>query len=808
MGILVRNHKTRIEFMGHAPLPAVWILVLFLFSCFTGYRSHAQTFSDVAEEEGLLSTVQAGSFGNGISFYDFNNDGWDDITIPTYDEDIKFHVNNQGEYESVNFNIPGDGLTRTILWVDYDNDGDLDVFKTTYLGPFKLYENDGEFNFTDVSVEAGLAQIAEKPWGASFGDYDRDGYLDLYVCNFEWTGNENNPDLQNKLYHNNGDGTFTDVTAEAGVGNGIAFSFQSLWFDYNNDDLPDLFVINDRDFDNALYKNNGDGTFTDKAEEAGLRFPDEDPMSISVADFDNDGDLDIFITNSTEDNHHTLLAVNNGDGTFTEMSNIYNLAFTVWSWSAVWIDHNNNTYQDLFIATAQANVEAQPNIFMGNVVGNSFASLGNIFQSENTCNSFGAARGDMDNNGYYDIAVQNRAPHIPYLWKNSGGDNHYIKITLQGTISNHFAIGSWIKVYVGGEQYTQYTFCGENYLSQNSQHHIFGLADMTSVDSVEIEYNSGHIDKYYNLEVDTAYEFTEGETYQAEITYAGTPTFCEGDSLELDAGEHSSYLWNTGDTTRYITVGQSGQYSVTVSNEFGIESTSDTVDVTSYEEPNVTEDFTDPPCAGEQSGSIVLNGPDDSPVIIWDGDFQGDSLTGLPPGIYSYIYIDEFGCQTSGSIALQDPPPLEVKYSSQDADDGDNGQINVTVSGGSAPYEVFLNGEATSMQIDSLGPGVYQVNLVDGNGCEWEEEIVVSDISNLSSTTISPFKVYPNPARDILYIDGPFIQSIEIRDIAGRIIMRPNPAMRSIEMPETTGVYMINIMSEEGYEFNHRVLTR
>ena len=797
----ISSIKSRIIFLTSS------IIALF----FIARTSIAQTFSDVSEEMGINTIVYSDYLGNGISFYDFNNDGWDDISIPTVNNSNDFFINDGGNFGPVSFGIDNFGQTKQLLWVDYDNDGDLDIFKSTFNGTYQLYENNGDFEFTDVSADAGLAQTTGKNYGACFGDYDRDGYLDLYVCKYDNDDVPYDYDNLNKLYHNNGDGTFTDVTLEAGVEDGFKFSFQAIWFDYNNDNWPDLYVINDRVYTNSLYKNNGDGTFEDVSVEANMDFPEQEVMSVSSTDFDNDGDLDIFMTNSTLADFHTLLAVNNGDGTFTEMAMEYNAAIQVWSWGATWVDFNNDGYQDIYFTSGLVNNPPQTNYLLGNLFGNSFSNANEVFMDSQTTQSFSTARGDFDNNGYYDLVVNNRAPVTPYLWRNSGGDAHFIKITLEGTVSNHYAIGSWIKVYSGGISNNQYTFCGENYVSQNSQHHIFGLADQTVVDSVEIQYNSGHVDKYYDLEADTSYHFIEGETFQPEVSYEGDLSICEGDSIELDAGQYSTYLWNTGETTRFISVNAPGQYSVAVTNQFGITSY-DTVNVSVNESPSVIEDFTDPPCAGVPEGSIVLDGPDDNPVIIWDGDFQGDSLTALPPGMYNYIYIDEFGCQTSGSITLQDPPPLKIKYSSQDADDGDNGEITVTISGGNAPYEVFLNGEPTSMQIDSLSSGVYQINVVDDNGCEWEEEIAIQDVSSTHKPLQNSYvRVYPNPSGGAVLIENArFIESIRVIDVSGQTIIEKSPSitgrMSFDNLP--SGAYILQLTRQNGRMLYERLVIR
>lgn len=227
-----------------------------------------------------------------------------------------------------------EGDVKQILWVDYDNDGLIELFLCVNQGFNKLYRNTGSFNFEDVSLLAGLLQNTEPTanYGACFFDFDRDGDLDLYVATY--TVGQLAPSRLNKLYRNNGNGTFTDITIESGVFIGANYSFQTVAVDFNNDVWPDLYIINDREYSNKLFINNGNLLFTETAQAASADLPDQDSMCGAAADFNNDGNIDVFVSNSTGLNRHAHLLVNQGDGTFLELANQYGVGQNGISWGA------------------------------------------------------------------------------------------------------------------------------------------------------------------------------------------------------------------------------------------------------------------------------------------------------------------------------------------------------------------------------------------------------------------------------------------------------------------------------------------
>ena len=712
-----------------------------------------QHFNNVALLQGL-EPMPTAMWGSSVSFHDFDHDGWDGLTFAVRDDSIRLYRNVEGTLQRLPSTVATPGHTRHVLWVDYDNDGHDDLFVTTFDGPCRLLRNNGSFQFTDVTVASGLPLWAAPHSGASFGDFDRDGYLDLYVTTYIFGVNETYP-LLNHLYRNNGDGTFTDVTLAAGVGNGIRFSFQATWLDYDLDGWPDLYVINDRTPENTLYRNNGDGTFTDQTAASGTGFPSQEPMSLSVADFDHDGDLDIFMTNSGNmalPPKPCILLVNNGDGTFTDRAAELGVQCEYYGWGAVWVDIGNDTRLDIVaassgITTTQAHVAVSDDLFQ-----NSTAPL----VGAQYYHTWTSATGDLNNDGHADVVVHALEGNMPELWLQATGSNHWIKITPQGTVSNRQAVGTWVRVHVGSMTYSKYTTCGANYLGQDSPHLIFGLGSSAAVDSVTLLYPSGHMDTYHQPAVDHHHLFTEGETYTAFVEAQGPLSFCGGGSVVLDAGEHALYAWSNGHTERFLTVTATGAYVVTVTNEFGIQAVSDTVHVVVLAAPAVLADVLMPSCAESADGAILLSDGSGSPPlsVTWSSGGEGPGLEGLAEGTYGYTYTDANGCTVTGDVVLVAPPALVLQVNSTPEIFGADGTLVLELFGGTPPYSVFVNGALAGLLVEGLSAGIYTVQVVDALGCSVEEEVSLLDATSVPEHRQQQVMVVPNPAMDGFRLKG------------------------------------------------------
>jgi len=482
------------------------LFILFVFFSATSQISFTESAISLGVT-GNYGTIPGG-FGGGISFCDFDGDGWDDLTFATaFGSTIRLYKNNSGTFSQIS--LSGVTLdtneTRQVIWIDYDNDGDKDLFVATHDGSNKLYQNNGSFSFTDVTTTAGFSTAAQYTIGCSWGDYNNDGLLDAFLC-----FRDPAQTIPNKLYKNNGDGTFADVTAVAGMDNTTGhLSFCSAFFDYDNDGWQDIYIANDKQSNkNIMYHNNGDGTFTDTSITTGTDLA-IDAMSTTICDADNDGFLDIYITNTFAGN---VFLKNNGDGTFTDIAATNGTLMQSIAWGSVFLDADNDMDCDLYVSGMLTSASPLPSAFYENNGSGSFTIPVNAgFQNDDAV-SFSNAIGDVDNDGYPDLSVANFSPRNHFVFKNNNSANNYLKVKLQGTTSNRDGIGSWIQAYNNGAPQNRYTLAGEGYTSQNSNSEFFGLSANTVVDSLKIKWLSGTVDVLYNVVANQTITVVEGSS--------------------------------------------------------------------------------------------------------------------------------------------------------------------------------------------------------------------------------------------------------------------------------------------------------
>ncbi|MEZ4987062.1 MAG: FG-GAP-like repeat-containing protein [Saprospiraceae bacterium] len=468
-------------------------------------------YEDVADWYNINHRFNAFNLGGGVSFRDFDGDGWDDITMGTaVGENIKFYRNMGSFFVALPPLVPLQEEVKQVLWADIDNDGDQDLFVATWDGLNRLYEQTSPLQFTDITLAAGLPSFISRTYGATFGDYDRDGWLDLYFGLRIPFMPENN---QHLLFRNNGNGTFTNTTDAAQTADTGGLPFCSVFVDYNNDGWPDIYTSHDRFFTtNTLLENNGDGTFSQAgpAAQADIAI---DAMSVSVADYNNDGYLDIYCTNIPDGNAllHNNGPDDQGQYTFTERGIAAGVGFFGNAWGASWLDADNDGWLDLYVSGADAGTTVNSAAFYKNEQDDTF-SQPMIGFSGDTVISHANAVGDFNNDGATDILVCNTYPYYSQLWSSEPTDNHWIKIRLEGTFSNRDAIGTRLLCYANGHFQQRYTQTATSFLGQHTATEHLGVGSAEIVDSLVIIWPSGLEERYYELATNVRYSLREGST--------------------------------------------------------------------------------------------------------------------------------------------------------------------------------------------------------------------------------------------------------------------------------------------------------
>lgn len=777
----------------------------------------AQYFQEVANLYGVSSFAQ-GQYGNGLSLYDWNFDGFDDIILCRENQPVKFFRNTGGTFQEVSFaGVEIQGRVNSVSWVDYDNDNDPDLAFNVGGGAFTLFRNDGDFQFTNVSAQCGVSQIIAEGYGQSWGDFDNDGYLDLYLSNYQT--NESSPLRTNYLYHNNGDGTFTDVTGIAGVGNGYRMTFLAVWLDYDKDGFIDLYVLNDRfSSSNYLYHNDGDGTFTDVSEESGLSHNFE-PMSGTVGDFNNDSWLDLFVSNGSDGN---LLYAGSENGVFEEVAAEQGVQLFSTCWSGVWFDANGDMKQDLAVTTSDIFTNQSDVFFFENTGENFFLNQnGDLLEQGGL--SYAMGKADFNNDFRPELLSYGASPRGVALWEINAPNYYSIKLALKGTVSNRDGIGSWIEVYSDSVCQTLYTLNGEQYLSQNSQWHIFSTGTNSFADSVVVRWPSGIVDKYLDVPALELLILIEGETLGPDLSANLNPINCLGDTITLDAGVAESYLWSTGQTTPTIQVTESGEYSVQVTmNAMVIDS--EPVNIEFVEGQDYLLQLTEPLCYDSDdvqahiedlNGNIITQ-------VIWNHSIETTLYNQPLVDSIHYQFIDGNNCASSGYFNFNFPDSLILEVStdieSQILDCENTWSGDVHISGGTPPYQInwecyfigeidpFFSEEGLVFECLPAGPDlILKCFVEDANQCSKaiEKLLTATSFSNYEN---EPFTTlfHPNPFQhEIQFNPIPEASIVQIYDLGGRLVktqaLLPNQKIVLLEKL-IKGAYTIVRLTDKGVE--------
>ena len=681
------------------------------------------------------------SNSNGMTFYDFDEDGWDDLTYPLHNDSIIFYKNFNGQFHKIASLLHSDGDIRQLMWVGYDNDGDLDLCITYDEDGLRIYNNGGDFNFTDVSVSAGVYPSVSRPHGFSFVDYDLDNDLDIYLADYSDPSGEG----RNMFFENQGNGTFVEKSIELGIDNGAQPSFMGVWFDFNNDHLIDLHIINDRSVGtDALYENTGNGSFTDVAVSLGISNQGQNPMTSSISDYNNDGFQDVFITDFGVDSiftgegpYHYKLFENENGNSFVDKAPEYNMTVNDFGWGALWIDYNNDMYEDLYIATGNSanNQGGYTNsILYQNNAGSGFTKINDSINGSTPAVSFCPVKGDIDNDGFYDIAVLNM-DSPPDILLNQGNNNNYIKITPVGIVSNRMAIGAEIRLFTNGIQQLQTVFCGEQLFAQNSQHKIFGVGNNQMIDSIHVYFPSGLTAKRYQIPVNQSINIYE-EIYTTMhfelIEGVDSLLLCSGDSLMITLSSYENYHWNTGSEDSTLLITSPGTYYFEAFNEAG-----DTI----YRSNDLVIELETAPlfqlmadevsCENPSSATASLIFADPSLIdsVYWsNGDIGMNADSLFEASNHWYTFVTNNMCSYTSEFSILSPDVMNVQFLTTGQTNNELGSISIFVFGGTPPYTYILEGDTVESFIEGLIAGSYEVLVTDAYGCSQQVSISIQNI--------------------------------------------------------------------------------
>jgi hypothetical protein len=502
-------------------------------------------FTEIATSLGLGETSSAG----GAIAEDFDGDGFLDVMVSSWNPTVNlryFHNDGNGSFSDRTTEAGLEGLLGglNLNHADYDNDGDADVFvmRGAWLDkdgqqPNSLIRNNGDGTFTDVTFEAGLGRVHYPTQAAGWADYDNDGDLDLYI------GNEFNSRLEapSQLFQNNGDGTFTDVARQAGVKNNL-FAKGIAWGDYDGDRFPDLYVSN-LGSANRLYHNNRDGTFTDVAGELGVTRPTKS-FPPWFWDFDNDGVLDLYVSSYSIQDVSAIaggflgmemgprgelnrLYRGDGDGGFEEVSIQQNLDKLTLVMGSNYGDLDNDGFPDFYLGTGYMYFEAlMPNVMYRNRGGSGFSDVSTNGGFGHLQKGHGAFFADLDNDGDQDVFMEmgGAFPGDAFanaLFENPGFDNHWIKLKLVGVESNRAGVGARIRLEITEDGATRtifkYVNTGGSFGSNPLRREI-GVGRASKIEVLEVFWpTTGKTQRFENVAVDQLLEITEGQASYRQL---------------------------------------------------------------------------------------------------------------------------------------------------------------------------------------------------------------------------------------------------------------------------------------------------
>jgi hypothetical protein len=496
-------------------------LLLTIWLCWSANARAAEPFTEEALARGIEYATQlyTPGYGFGVALVDLDGDDVPDlVSLGAPDGAVGLFENDgAGRFSS---RTTGGGI-EPLPWAsgviagDYDGDGDLDLYISNYELPNVLLRNDGGFRFTDVTAAAGVGDPGPGT-GCAWGDYNNDGWLDLYVANYDF---EFGLLKANRLYRNNGDGSFQEVAQILAVAESEP-TYQSIFFDYDRDGDADLYVSNDKGYGgfgrNHLYRNDA-GSFTDVSAASGTGIA-IDSMGVAIGDFDGNGYADIYCTNDPPGNP---LLMNDGQGGFDDASSDAGVGSFAIGWGTVFFDYDNDGRLDLFVCNA-GTANRLYNCGNGWPCVDVAAEMGVADEG----NSYGVATADVDQDGDLDLLVQNNGDRLRLYINHEGENRHWIRFNVIGVGYDPFAVGAVVDIRVGDAHQIREIHAGGNYKSQNERTVHFGLGDAQTVDEVTVMWPGGVSRTFADHEVNRTWTLTPPESPDTPQLPSGSGVMC------------------------------------------------------------------------------------------------------------------------------------------------------------------------------------------------------------------------------------------------------------------------------------------
>jgi hypothetical protein len=645
------------------------------------------------------------AWATGISTYDINHDGWDDITAATSQHGVAIFLNINGDFQYINVLETIEGNLNSVYWADFDNDSDADLLVIRYGTNPILLRNEGNWSFTDVSAALPIPVFSPHIRSASWADYDNDGFLDLYVNNYY-----SHEGITNWLFRNNGDGTFTELAAILGVDDGNKPTYQSSWIDVDRDGDQDLYVANDRGEGNKLYHNTGQGNFI--ADSSLAINPFMHAMGIHWHDHDADGDFDVYVTNDIEPS----VLIENRQGTFVDVTDSLQVGCpNHTSWGVQWTDNDNDGLSDLIVIHNDHNditCHFQRNDDFSYVINPSSVL------SQQPYSSFCLVTGDFNRDGREDLVQGTVVPNRLLIWLADSTSNNSATIQLQGVTTNYDGIGAIIELHAGNRQLIKQVTCGESYYGQCSQYEIFGIGSASTIDSILVHWPSGWTDVLYNANANQTIQIIEGTTY---VDFPDTLLMhrCFNESVILETGASHSIVWENGDTLTTRVIEEEGTYSCTIHGLFN-QPHHIVFQVVDFA-PSIEYSITPIQCTNSFTGAIDVQPILGMESIQWDSGSNSLTLLNVSAGTTTAEIGFNNGCFTTLEITLENPEAIQPWIWSDTICANTSASINFTSFGGTGVHTWNWFSEDPN----ALSAGVHVYTITDEIGCVYQGQLTI-----------------------------------------------------------------------------------